>query len=171
MQALPQFRSEAEPQAGLREVQRPHVLEPNPQPPETARHAAPARMRSVGPDGRRIAIKEKGRIVFIRVADVALVKAEGNYVELVCDGGSHLLRGSISVAEAELGRYGFVRIHRSALVNAGRVEEIRPLSNGEFLVRLKGGQEHKATRTFRKNLRSLADCWLGTDPFLEPIAN
>lgn len=167
MLALQQIRNEAEQQAALRELQRPHVLEPNPQPPENGRHAAPARMRAAWPEGRRIAIKEKGRIIFLRVADVALVKAEGNYVELVCDSGSHLLRGSISVAEEELGRYGFVRIHRSALINAGRVEEIRPLPNGEFLVRLKGGQEHKATRTYRKNLRSLADCWLGTDPFLE----
>ncbi|HEU5452249.1 MAG TPA: LytTR family DNA-binding domain-containing protein [Terriglobales bacterium] len=170
MLTVPQRRSEAEQLSGFPEVQRPHLLEPSPATP--AGHAAPpARIRAAGPDARRIAIKEKGRIVFLRVAEVAIVKAEGNYVELVCDSGSHLLRESISVAEEVLGRLGFVRIHRSALVNASRVDEIRPLSNGEFMVRMKGGQEHKATRTYRQNLRSLADCWLGTDPFLETIAN
>src|ERR1700747_1826410 len=45
----------------------------------------------------RIAIKSKGRILFIDVAEIVVAEAEGNYVLLRQESGSHLLRGPISV--------------------------------------------------------------------------
>jgi DNA-binding LytR/AlgR family response regulator len=114
----------------------------------------------------RVAIKEKRRIVFISLADIVAVEAEGNYVSLHGNTGSHLLRDSISALEARLGPYGFIRIHRSALVNKAFVEEIRSFPTGEYGLRVKGGKEYKVTRTFKKNLKSIAEFWIGTGSFL-----
>src|SRR5207245_2321428 len=81
----------------------------------------------VRPLASRIAIKEKNRIRFIDPAEILAVKAEGNYVLLQLVSKTHMLRESISGMEERLRSYGFVRIHRSFVVNAAFVEEIRPL--------------------------------------------
>lgn len=117
------------------------------------------------PHSPRIAIKVGGRIIFINSADIVSVKAEGNYVSLQRDSASYLLRESISHIAKKLEPYGFIRIHRSVLVNASLVEEIKPLSTGEYFVRMKSGNEFTVTRTYKKNLKVLAEFWIGTGAF------
>jgi DNA-binding LytR/AlgR family response regulator len=114
----------------------------------------------------RIAIKVKGSILFINPADVIAVQAEGNYVLLQRASGSYLLRESISMVAEKFKAYGFIRIHRSVLVNTAFVEEIRPNLTGEYGLRVKGGREYTVTRTYKQNLRSIADVWIGSDNFL-----
>jgi two-component system LytT family response regulator len=115
----------------------------------------------------RIAIQAKGRILFINPGEVVAVQAEGNYVLLQRESGSYFLRESISEVAEKLKPYGFIRIHRSVLVNASFVEEIRPQMTGEYGLRVKGGREYTVTRTYKRNLKSLADLWIGGGTFLE----
>lgn len=128
--------------------------------------ALPHLKKLTQPQYSKIAIKAKGRILFISPSDVIAVQAEGNYVLLQRDSGSYLLRESISELAEKLKPYGFIRIHRSVLVNSSYVEEIKPYPTGEYGLRLKGGKEHTVTRTYKKNLKSLAEFWIGTDTFL-----
>lgn len=114
----------------------------------------------------KIAIKTKGRILFVDPADVAIVEAEGNYVLLQRQSGSYLLRESISAMAEKLKPYRFIRIHRSILVNSSFVEEIQPWNTGEYILRIRGGKEYTVSRTYKKNLKSLAHFWIGSDPFL-----
>jgi DNA-binding LytR/AlgR family response regulator len=111
----------------------------------------------------RIAIKVKGRILFIDPGDVVAVQAEGNYVLLQRETGSYLLRESISAIAEKLKPYGFIRIHRSVLVNAAFVEELQPRFTGEYGLRVKGGKEYTVTRTYKKNLKLLAELWIAPD--------
>jgi two-component system LytT family response regulator len=113
----------------------------------------------------RIAIKAKGRILFINPAEVIAVQAEGNYVLLQREAGSWLLRESISAIAEKLKPYGFIRIHRSVLVNAAFVEEIQPWVTGEYALRVKGGKEYTVTRTYKKNLKDIATSWIGSGGF------
>jgi two-component system LytT family response regulator len=114
----------------------------------------------------RIAIKSKGRIRLINLKDVIMGQAQGNYVLLRLDSESLLLRESISVLAEKLRTYGFIRIHKSVLVNRSCVEEIYHLQTGMYGLRLKGGRELTVTRTYRQNLKSLADFWLDSFPGL-----
>jgi DNA-binding LytR/AlgR family response regulator len=113
----------------------------------------------------KIAIKAKGRIIFIDPADVLTVEAQGNYVLLQRASGSDLLRESMSTVAGRLSPYGFIRIHRSVLINGSHVEEIQPMATGEYLLRIKGGKEFTVSRTYKKNLRSITRLWFGTDGF------
>lgn len=113
----------------------------------------------------KIAIKAKGRILFIDPFDVITVEAQGNYVLLQRAGGSELLRESISTVTDRLSPYGFIRIHRSVLVNSLHVEEIQPLATGEYILRIKGGRGFTVSRTYKKNLHSISRLWFGTDGF------
>lgn len=113
----------------------------------------------------KIAIKARGRILFVDPADIVLVQAEGNYVLLQRRSGSYLLRESISTLTEKLKPYGFIRIHRSILVNGSFVEEIQPWRTGEYILRIKGGKEFTVSRTYKKNLRSITKFWIGVDTF------
>lgn len=114
----------------------------------------------------KIGIKTNGRVLFIDPRDIAVVEAEGNYVLLRRDTGTDLLRESISEIAEKLEPFGFVRIHRSVLVNTCFVQDVRPCSTGDYQLRLKGGREYTVTRTYKKNLKRLAAFWIGTGTFL-----
>ncbi len=111
----------------------------------------------------RIAFKTGGRILFLDLAEIVAVHAEGNYVSLRHRPNPHLLRESLSSMAEKLKPYGFIRIHRSVVVNVSAVEEIQPLRTGEYRLRLKGGKEYLVTRTYKDNLRDLAQLWVGTE--------
>jgi two-component system, LytTR family, response regulator len=113
----------------------------------------------------RIAIRANGRIVFAAPGDIVTVRAEGNYVLLQREDGSLLLRESISAMAEKLKPHGFLRIHRSVLVNSAFVEEVRPIATGEYRLRMKGGQEYTVTRSYKKNLSEIAGSWIGMDGF------
>jgi two-component system, LytTR family, response regulator len=47
---------------------------------------------------------------------------------------------------------GFVRAHRSAIVNAAHVRQIEPLTSGDQRVTLSDGTVVKVSRTYRANV-------------------
>jgi two-component system, LytTR family, response regulator len=128
--------------------------------------ALPQLQKLSRPSRSMIAIKAKGRILFINPEDVVAVHAEGNYVSLQRESDSYLLRESISRVAEKLKPYGFIRIHRSALVNITFVREIRPYSTGKCGLRVKGGREYAVTSAYKKNLKPLTEFRIGNGAFL-----
>jgi DNA-binding LytR/AlgR family response regulator len=112
----------------------------------------------------RIAIQSKGRIRLLQSIDLVSVHAQGNYVLLQLQTGSHLVRGSISTMADKLEPYGFIRIHRSVLINSTHVEEVRSLPTGEYGLRVGPGKTYRVSRRYTKNLPLLAELWLGSEP-------
>ena len=111
----------------------------------------------------RIAFKAKGRILFLDLAEIVAVQAEGNYVSLRPRTNSYLVHESLSSMAEKLKPYGFIRIHRSVVVNISGVEEIQPLPTGEYRLRVIGGKEYLVTRKYKDNLRDLAQLWVGSE--------
>jgi two-component system LytT family response regulator len=111
----------------------------------------------------RIAIKAKGRVLFVDSVDVVAVKAEGNYVALVHKSGSYLVRETMAAAEQKLTPLGFVRIHRSILVNTTLVRELRRDHTGTYVLRTTDGSEHPVGRAYKDNLKAIARSWLGVE--------
>jgi DNA-binding LytR/AlgR family response regulator len=111
----------------------------------------------------RIAFKANGSIVFLDLAEIVAVQAEGNYVSLRYRPSPYLVREPLSSMAEKLRPYGFIRIHRSVLVNISAVEKLQPLSTGEYRLRVTGGKEYLVTRTYKHNLRDLAQLWVGSE--------
>jgi two-component system, LytTR family, response regulator len=103
----------------------------------------------------RIPVKTHGRVIIVKVAEIDWVEADGDYVSVHVGQKSWLLRETIVAAEGRLALSGFVRIHRSTLVNIHRVRELLPLSKGEFTVVLLDGTELKLSRNYRFALERL----------------
>ena len=59
---------------------------------------------------------------------------------------------TISQLEEQLDPRSFARIHRTTIVNLDRVEEIRPLPQGDFIVRMTEGTTLRLSRSFRDRL-------------------
>jgi two-component system, LytTR family, response regulator len=117
------------------------------------------------PNSTRIAIKDKDRIVFVDTAELVSAEAHGNYVVLRQRTGSYLHRGTISGIAEKLKPYGFVRIHRSVLVNGAFVSSIEPGVGSDYILRTKTGTEYHVTQTYRQNLQALARFWIGPERF------
>jgi len=111
----------------------------------------------------RIAFKAKGSIVLLNLFDILAVQAEGNYVSLQHRPNPYLVHESLSSMAEKLKPYGFIRIHRSVVVNVSAVEQVQPLPTGEYRLRVRGGKEYLVTRTYKHNLRDLAQLWVGTE--------
>jgi DNA-binding LytR/AlgR family response regulator len=111
----------------------------------------------------RLAFKAKGSILLLDLADILAVQAEGNYVSLQHRSDPYLVHESLSSIAEKLKPYGFIRIHRSVVVNTSAVEKIQPLPTGEYRLRVEGGKEYLVTRTYKHNLRDLAQLWIGSE--------
>jgi hypothetical protein len=70
---------------------------------------------------------------------------------------------TLSSIPEKLSAFGFVRIHRSVVVNVAHIEGLRRCVTCVYLVRVSGCKRYTITRTYKDNLRFLADVWLGTE--------
>lgn len=59
--------------------------------------------------------------------------------------------------EESLSPRGFVRIHRSTVVNIARIREIQPWFSGEYLVVLRDGTKLTSSRAYRSALQALME--------------
>lgn len=105
-------------------------------------------------DGRsRLEIRDGAKRIFIDPAEILWAEAAGNYVELHLAAASHLQRQTLSSLEDQLGALGFVRIHRSRLVNRHRVRGIAGNDSGDFTVTLDDGRQIAGGRRWREALK------------------
>ena len=109
---------------------------------------------------QKIAVKSAGKVIFLRCEDIEWVEAKGNNVIIHTNGASHSLRETMATMEERLTPFDFVRIHRSAIVNAHKVSSVEPWFTGEHVVRLESGKELTLTRKYKDSLRLL----IGGDP-------
>ena len=102
----------------------------------------------------RLVIKSSGRIYFVRIQDIDWCEASGNYVRLHIGQQTHLVRGTMSHLESQLDPGQFVRIHRSAIVNVERIQELRSSFNGEYQITLTDKTRLTLSRGYRDGLQS-----------------
>jgi len=101
---------------------------------------------------QRIAVRDGGAAVFLAPGEISHVEAAGNYVEFHAGGRTHLVRGTLASWEARLTALGFVRIHRSRLVNRTRIAAIKPTPSGDVEITMDSGGVLVGSRRFRDGL-------------------
>lgn len=83
--------------------------------------------------------EEGGKARFVRVNEVVLIQAAGNYTELGLRGGvSVLVLKPLTVWEQQLPERQFVRVHRSTIVNVSFIREISREGASTHSVMLEG---------------------------------
>jgi len=88
---------------------------------------------------QRIPVRDGDKFLILRVDEIDWIEGAANYVEVHARTRSFLLRMGMSELAAKLDPDRFARVHRSAIVNLDRIQEIRSASHGDFTVLLTGG--------------------------------
>jgi hypothetical protein len=101
-------------------------------------------------------IREGARLIRVRTGDIIAATAAGNYVEFrLHDGRRPLMRTTLSRVEATLSAHGFVRTHRSWLVNAACLCSVVAEGSGDFQLELEDGVRAPLSRRFPEALARL----------------
>lgn len=94
-----------------------------------------------------------GAIRLLQRSTILFLNAESDYVRIHADSGRYLVRGALSEYEQRWEPYGFVRTHRSFLVNMTRAVEIRPDQHGGGVIALADGSLVPIARRHVADLR------------------
>jgi two-component system, LytTR family, response regulator len=103
----------------------------------------------------RIAVKSGAHIVWLSFDEIDWIESADNYVELHVGAKSHLLRETLNALEERLPDDKFVRISRSAMVNASKVKELHRMIYGGYEVVLRTGARLRLSRRYRDKLEQL----------------
>jgi two-component system LytT family response regulator len=102
----------------------------------------------------RILVSRRGHGVFVTLQEVDYIESSGNYVRLHVGTEEHRLRVRLSDLEQQLDPSRFARIHRTVIVNVGRVAEIQPWFSGDAVVILRDGTKLRLSRHYRGAIES-----------------
>lgn len=100
----------------------------------------------------RIEVRDGGAAVFLAPKDISHVEAAGNYVEFHTPAKTHLVRGTLASWEARLTARGFIRVHRSRLVNRTKIAALKPTPAGDLEITLSNGGTVLGSRRYRATL-------------------
>lgn len=104
----------------------------------------------------RFTVRKGGREIVVEMADIDWVEAAGNYAVLHIGGATYEIRSSLTRLETELDARRFVRVHKSYLVNIGRVADVTPWISGDWRIRMQDGAEVNLSRRYRQRFEALA---------------
>ncbi len=103
----------------------------------------------------RLTIRSRDGIQFVPVQDVDWLEADRNYTVLHLGTQALRIREAISELENQLGAAGFVRVHRSIIVNVDRIFRLEPWAHGEYVIVLRNGTKVISGRGYGERVRSL----------------
>ena len=98
----------------------------------------------------RFLIAQEGRSIVVSASDVDWFEASGNYVTLHVGKAHPLVREPIGALTNELDPNSFARIHRGAIINLDRIQEVQPWFSGDCIVLLTTGAKLRLTRSYRR---------------------
>lgn len=105
----------------------------------------------------RLVVRDGTKVTLIPVAKLDYAEAQDDYVALASQGKKHLKQQTIASLETCLDPNGFVRIHRSYIVNLERVVRIEPYGKDSRLAILSDGTRLPVSRAGYARLKTLLD--------------
>lgn len=112
------------------------LLQTSSPPPQEESEAAPL----WGENGKIIG-KKNGRIYLLTVKDLDFFYCRGRNVFAMLEGGQYDVEGSLSDWEEHLSATGFIRCHKSFLINIDRIEYIAPMFKNHYTIKIVNSKE------------------------------
>jgi two-component system, LytTR family, response regulator len=103
----------------------------------------------------QMTIRVRRRMFSLEVSDISWIQGASQYSRVHTKTGEYLLSRTLASLECELDPRRFFRIHRSAIVNASHVREVRSSGDGRYNIYLHGGQALPMGRARREILEKL----------------
>ena len=103
----------------------------------------------------RITIRVRRRVFWLDVRDIHWIQGASQYSRIHAKCGEFLLARSLASLESQLDPGRFFRVHKSTIVNAEHVQEIRSGGEGRYSIYLRGGPALPLSRSRRDVLDKL----------------
>lgn len=104
----------------------------------------------------RLFVRDRGRIVPVRAADILRLEARDDYVAVHVANGRYLVHMPMSEFAHRLDPERFLQIHRSHIVNLDHVRALVPYDGSRLEVELRDGTRLMASRVRSRELRQRA---------------
>jgi two-component system, LytTR family, response regulator len=104
---------------------------------------------------QRLPVRTNEGVEFVKTADIDWLQADGNYCRLTVGPNEMRMRGTLSNFEERLATAGFIRVHRSYLVNRESIIRAEPWANGEYILIMRGGRKLNTGRGYGERVREL----------------
>jgi DNA-binding LytR/AlgR family response regulator len=89
---------------------------------------------------QEIWVRTRAGVDRLPLSEVALIRAEGDYVSVRAGERTHLVKDTLSALEARLDPACFLRVHRGAIVNLARVKGLRRRRPRGLSLLIEGGE-------------------------------
>jgi two-component system LytT family response regulator len=119
---------------------------------DAQRHGLLAALHDLQPVRGHWLVSHRGALHRVALADIEVVEAADNYVELHTASGSWLDRVTLAAFLEQSGPGDFVRVHRSCAVNVTRIARIAPLAKGDAALTTDSGRTIRVSRRYRDAL-------------------
>lgn len=103
----------------------------------------------------KLLVKKKGVSFILDSHDILSVEAGGNYVYLQLEGQTYPLRATMKSMQSRLYPLGFIRVHRSYLINTRFIESIQKNDDGDSIVILSNGKKVPISRQYKGPLKKI----------------
>jgi two-component system, LytTR family, response regulator len=103
----------------------------------------------------RVVVKKNNKIIVIPVLKITHIEAYDDYVIIHSEGNRHIKQKTMKYYEDHLDHRKFIRIHRSWIVNVDCIDQIMLWEKETYMVKLKSGEELRASRAGYKRLKEL----------------
>lgn len=100
----------------------------------------------------RLLVEQGNRMIALAVTDIIWIEAAGDYAQLHTSKKSYLSNLGLGELESRLDPSVLLRIHRSAIIGLGHIQEVRKDPSG-YYVTLRSGQRHKVSRSYQVALK------------------
>ena len=101
------------------------------------------------PAVERLAVRTGERFDLVPVDAIDWIESADNYVKLHCGPTTHLLGETLTSLERRLDPSRFLRVHRSRMINRGRVVAVHVLLGGTYELELRDGTRLTSGRQYR----------------------
>ncbi|TDS84208.1 LytR/AlgR family response regulator transcription factor [Nesterenkonia aurantiaca] len=91
------------------------------------------------PEPVRVSVLQGDSTVLVKLQDIRWVQAHGDYARLHTQAGTYLLRTPLAELAEEWQEHGFIRTHRSSLVNVIHVQRVTR-RQGRMLIEVPGAE-------------------------------
>lgn len=110
------------------------------------------------PDSREIElqVEHQGLTQMLKPSQIYFLKSAGNYVEIYCESGCYLKRGTLKELLDELPQATFEQVHRSYAVNTSKLEKLTNNENGAGVATLSNQQKIPVSKRYKNKVKSIS---------------
>lgn len=99
-------------------------------------------------------VKKMGKEFLIKTKDIQWAESAGNYLNLYIDNMIYPMRITMSQFAEQAKSYGFIRTHRSQIINARCIKHIEKLQSGDADIQMQDDTKLKLSRRYKKEFEN-----------------